>query len=473
MLLSARALKLAGAYDIAVPYVLYANIRTARLWLWERMTEYRSRMKAHFEAARDEVPLARLQEVFERWAAEVDEDVYQSFSTATVPQMQQETPGPPALASVHPLGNVTAAPLNPEPLAASSILSHHATQTITTTSDSLASPNTSARMSTTGAAFELAREPLGTPPNNGSRPPSISDDPPGLSVHLAAAAAADSIEMERYRRAFSDSFCFRNSDLELLSASLPGQPSNAVLVPIHVMVFTSLFTILDGVGDVLLCENPRLSTVVASELLTLLFEARLSVLEPLHDGAMAAGGRRRSTAPSPPGSFCLTSSRPDSFTGRCSDASMPPASMPALLHCPPRSSDDGSGGFVLSPAAGVALSRPLHRGDEKTMAPGVTGRPSDSEIPEDSRRLRRHRMGRYPHPTLARGGRILLFNEYALLLGAGVRAPQVVRRWRTELKADPEHAARGYASLLYHLQLRQEQWTEESLDEYHLSLRTL
>ncbi|AYU76877.1 hypothetical protein LdCL_110016600 [Leishmania donovani] len=492
VLLCARALTLAGTYDIAVPYELYTDIRTARLWLRERMAEYRGRMKAQFEAACDEVRLARLKEVFARWDAdeqrmsandaEAAGDIYGGFSTATVPQTQQETPGPPALASVHPLGSVTAAPLNPEPLAASSVLRHHATQAITATSDSFASHNTSSRMPTTGAASELARQQPRTPHSNGSRPPSISAHPPGLSVHRTAAAAAASTEKERYHRAFAEPFCFGSSDPELLSVSLPGQSGNAVLVPIHVIVFTSLFTILDVMGDVLLCENPRLSTVVANELLTLLFETRLSVLEPLHE-AMAAAERRGSTAPmpdaasmasSPSGSFCLTFSRPDSLTARRSDASMPPASTLAPSHCPPRSSsDDGSGVFVASPAASMALSRPLRRGDGKTRASGASGRTCDSESREDSWRLRRHRNGRDPPPALARGGHILLLNEYALLLEAGLRSPQVVRRWRTELKANPERAACGYASLLYHLQLRQEQWTEESPDEYHLSRRPL
>lgn len=234
-------------------------------------------------------------------------------------------------------------------------------------------------------------------------------------------------------------------------------------MPIHVIVFTSLFTILDAMGGVLLSENTRLSTVVANELLTLLFETRWSVLEPLHDEAMAVGEERGSTAPtsdaasmtsSPSESFYLTSSRPDSLTARHSDASMPPACTPAPSHCPPQlASDDGSGGFVTSTVAGMARSRPLRRGDEKTRAFGASGRTCDIESREDSWRLRHHKNGCDPPPALVRGGHILLFNEHALL-EAGLRSPQVVRRWRTELKANPEHAAFGYASLLCHLQLR-------------------
>ncbi|KAK7193990.1 hypothetical protein NESM_000311200 [Novymonas esmeraldas] len=453
VLLSARTLTRAGTYDVSVPYEHYVSISTARQRLRERMLAYRRRMEAQFKTAHDEVRLSRLREVFERWErdeqsmaardAEVAEDASESVAAAAATAMQtrQGTPVAPALATGDLHDSVAVALRRPEP--------------------------------SRGGSLEA-------------------------SVHVDA--AADTAERENHRRAFVDSFCFGKSDLELLSANLLRRSREPVLVPVHVIAFTSLFSILDAMGDVLLSDQPRLSAVVANELLTLLYEAQLSMLEPLHDGAMAVVGRTGSatstsatTTPvsSLTSSFSLPpSSRSDSAVGGLCDAAVSPASSPAASPRAARSP-------ALSPASAddlvaVTTSSPNvdDADDDDADDDDVGGAPPPPPQSRHGARDaagasggRRHLTRTKAHASAAaataaaaavvRDGHILLFNEYALLLEAGLRSASVVRRWHSEVRADANHAARGYVSLLYHLQQRQEQWADATQDEYLVSRSTL
>jgi hypothetical protein len=545
VLLSARTLTRAGTYDVSVPFEHYVNIRNARRQLRGRMMEYRDRMREHFEHAGNYEKVRRMDEVFERWETDerrmllndmnVAEDSNDSFTTATAQYTVQGSPTTSRLYTVDPSGSVSPAPTNfngcgadnnggDTHTAEGSVVQSHFdsnrnSHTMTATFASFAvSTGPSSKAGMTGPLDPVQDQLLLPQPDN-SNPGSIGADPLGRSFDGTNGTTLT--EKESYRRAFVDSFCFGKSDFELLSAALLGRSRTAVQVPIHVIVYTSLFSILEAMGDVLLCEKPRLSSVVANELLTLLYEAQLSMLEPLHDGAMAVVERTSSQlsdsesdtdsgAASPdasslctsPAMICRdsgggeTSDTSDSFVSPGSSllpstvASQPsspsgsPAQSSSASSCSSASSvtvsSDGSGSQPASPSPGNAQGGTALGQQHRRCSSSSSGDDSGSEgaggdmIAEKKEKRRGPKHKKHEaSTTITRDGHILLFNEYALLLEAGLRSPQVVRRWRNEVHSNPDHAARGYLSLLDHLQYRQSQWAEPSQDEYLVSRSTL
>ncbi|KAL7700261.1 hypothetical protein N2W54_000438 [Lotmaria passim] len=582
VLLSARTLTRAGICDVSVPFEHYVNLRHARLQLRERMMAYHDRMREHFQMNGNTDKVKLLDDVFERWEADerrmsqndldIADDPNGSFTTATAPCTVHGTPVTPALYTADPLGHVSPAPTHfvggggnggagggaahtsdPQTAEGSAVPSHfdssRNTHTMTATVAAFAMP--SGANSRVGAASSGSADPkrdqLWLPQPEDSSFSSAGPDQYGRSFDGATGAALT--EKESYRRAFVDSFCFGKSDFELLSAALLDKSRTAVQVPIHVIVCTSLFSILDAMGDVLLCEKPRLSSVVANELLTLLYEAQLSMLEPLHDGAMAVVGRETSSTSesssssasvvtSPESSLCSLPvvERPD---GRRSDTSDDSFTSPGSLQLPSAAassscsaassvtlSSDGSGSS--SPPVALSQSAPVdnqknknnhnnhnhnsrsskdeHPGPDQqstgSCKSSSDGEGSDSgkgtnDLNHNSKNTtgggdgdggdnsekkaevakknkdKKSRKWREESVTITRDGHILLFNEYALLLEAGLRTPLVVRRWRNEALHNPNHPARGYLSLLDHLQFRQSQWAEPSQEEYLVSRSTL
>ncbi|KPA77076.1 hypothetical protein ABB37_07406 [Leptomonas pyrrhocoris] len=544
VLLSARTLTRAGTYDVAVPFEHYVNIRNARVRLRGRMMEYRDRMRSHFAHGANHEKVRRLDEVFARWEADerrmamndvtITEDPNGSFTTATAPFTTQGTPTTPALYAVDSFGRVSPMPVtvgeggtmsDPQTAVGSAVPSHFnsARNSYTMTSPFAVStgPNSktwtpvAATTATTAPApaADPIRDQLLLPQPDDSDPGSIGADPLGRSFDDTSGTVVT--EKESYRRAFVDSFCFGKSDFELLSAALLDKSRTAVQVPIHVIVCTSLFSVLDAMGDVLLCEKPRLNSVVANELLTLLYEAQLSMLEPLHDGAMAVVERTGSTpsstaATTPSFSLCsspemehpgadvkdaatsdsfvsptsirlpstaATSSSPSNASSRSSSSSSCVSSASSVT----LSSDGSTSQPAPAPPAPAdterenAVSGPPHRGgdgeggsdNQPDSVPSLHAGPAQQHHPK-----KKHTK-REDSTAITRDGHILLFNEYALLLEAGLRTPLVVRRWRDDVKRNPDHAARGYLSLLDHLQYRQSQWAEASREEYLVSRSTL
>ncbi|KPI85275.1 hypothetical protein ABL78_5665 [Leptomonas seymouri] len=536
VLLSARTLTRAGTYDVSVPFEHYVNIRHARRHLRGRMMEYHDRMRGLFLQLGKHEKVRRLDEVFERWEADerclalndvdVAEDAGGGLSTATVPCTQQGTPTTPGFCAGDSLSRAPPAPVtlggggaratgegtsDLQPAEESPAQGHFDgnCNSYIMTSAFVSFPVPTAPGSNVGTASATAAsvcDQLLLPHPEDCSHASIGADAQGPSLDNATETAIT--EKESYRRAFVDAFCFGKSDFELLSAALLCKSRAAVQVPIHVVVYTSLFSILDAMGDVLLCENPRLNSVVANELLTLLYEAQLSMLEPLHEGAMAVVERTGSTTPissttpvssqhsSPvmdrpccgvgddtsdsfvsPGSSLLpsTATSPSSTKASSRSSSSSSASSVSL------SSDDSDSNSATPQSAPAAEAKESAAFDQQSNSSGSSD--GEGEGSRDNcildRRGGRERGGKHckkhggSTTVITRDGHILLFNEYALLLEAGLRTPLVVRRWRDDVHSNPDHAARGYLSLLDHLQYRQSQWAEPSQDEYLVSRSTL
>lgn len=120
-------------------------------------------------------------------------------------------------------------------------------------------------------------------------PPNSTTGLPRKLTALSSDCYTSMGEHESHQRVFLDSFCLGKS-AQVFFVDAP-----YAVVPIHEVLFASLYTVLDAVGDVLLCEEPRLNSIVVNELLTLLYEVRLAMLEERLSGG---GGTDMSAVPS-------------------------------------------------------------------------------------------------------------------------------------------------------------------------------